>query len=129
MSYLSLYKTIYKITSGGTNYELITPQGISATTYNETGLNVIENLSPELYSTGIYFVNIDSSKYNDSTIYQIHWDIVYNQFSGTKKIINYFRFKLDNKFSNQVYIEVQETPLLFQTMQQPIFVQILPQNI
>jgi hypothetical protein len=129
MGYLSLYKTIYKITSGGTNYELITPQGISATTYNQTGSNVIENISPELYSTGIYFVNIDSSKYNDSTIYQIHWDIVYNQFSGTKKIINYFRFKLDNRISNQVYIEVQETPLLFQTMQQPIFVQILPQNI
>jgi hypothetical protein len=86
MGYLSLYKTIYKVTSGGTNYELITPQGISATTYNQTGLNVIENLSPELYSTGIYFVNIDSSKYNDSTVYQIHWNIVYNQLSGNKKI-------------------------------------------
>ena len=33
-----------------------------------------------------------------------------------------------SKFSNQVFIEVQETPVLFQTIQQPIFVQILPQN-
>jgi hypothetical protein len=128
MAQLSLYKSIYKITNGVT-YELITPNVISGSTYDESGVNLIEELEANLYSQGIYYVNIDADKYNADTIYQLHWTIKYNLSSPLKKIINYFRFKLDAKFSNQVFIEVQETPLLFQTMQQPIFVQIIPQNI
>lgn len=128
MAQLSIYKSIYKITNG-VSYDLITPTAISATSYDENGNDLIENLEANLYSQGIYYVNIDADKYKVDIIYQLHWLIKYNSSSPTKKIINYFRFKLDAKFSNQVFIEVQETPILFQTMQQPIFVQILPQNI
>jgi len=127
MAHLSLYKSIYKITNG-VDYELITPSSISASTYDESGVNLIEELSANLYIQGIYYVNIDADKYNADVIYQLHWTIQYSPSAPIKNIINYFRFKLDAKFSNQVFIEVQETPLLFQTMQQPIFVQILPQN-
>ena len=127
MVYLSLYKSIYKITNG-VSYELITPRSISASTYDESGTNLIDELNGNLYSHGIYYVNIDVDKYNADVIYQLHWSIQYDMLSPIKKIINYFRFKLDAKFSNQVFIEVQETPVLFQTIQQPIFVQILPQN-
>ena len=127
MAYLNIFKSIYKITNGVT-YELITPSSISASTYDESGTDLIENLVGNYYSQGIYYVNIDADKYDADNIYQLHWKIIYNLSSSEKTIINYFRFKLDAKFSNQVFVEVQETPLLFQTMQQPIFVQILPQN-
>jgi len=120
MAQLRLYKSVYKIT-GGITYELITPTEIYAQTYDENGNNLIEQIEAILYSQGIYYVNIDVDKYNA--------EIKYDLSSPLKTIVNYFRFKLDAKFSNQVFIEVQETPLLFQTMQQPIFVQILPQNI
>jgi hypothetical protein len=128
MAQLRLYKSVYKIT-GGITYELITPTEIYAQTYDENGNNLIEQIEAILYSQGIYYVNIDVDKYNAETIYQLRWKIKYDLSSPLKTIVNYFRFKLDAKFSNQVFIEVQETPLLFQTMQQPIFVQILPQNI
>ncbi len=127
MAYLNIFKSIYKITVGAT-YELITPTIISASTYDESGINLIEELNANLYSQGIYYVKIDADKYNADVIYQLHWTIQYTPSAPIKNIINYFRFKLDAKFSNQVFIEVQETPILFQTMQQPIFVQILPQN-
>lgn len=124
MAQLSLYKSVYKST-GGTIYQLITPISISASTYNESGVNLIESLSSSIYSTGIYYVNINSNLYDAGTVYRIKWFIKYTNDAPLKTITSYFRVTSDANFSNQIYVEVQEYPMNIQISQSPIWIQVI----
>jgi len=111
MAQLTLYKSVYQITNGA-NYELITPYGISASTYDENGSFLFENIRPDIYKTGVYSASVNADLYSAGIVYQIQWFIQYTSSSPTVKITDYFQVTLNANFSNQIFIQVQQNPIL-----------------
>lgn len=111
MAQLTLYKSVYQITNG-TNYELITPYGISASTYDENGSFLFENITPEIYKIGVYSATVNADLYSAGFVYQIKWFIQYTNNSPIVTITDYFQATLNANFSNQIFIQVQQNPII-----------------
>jgi len=111
MAQLTLYKSVYLVTNG-TNYQSITPYGISASTYDENGITLFERITPEIYKFGVYSANVNADLYSAGLVYQIKWFIQYTINSPTVPITDYFQATLNANFSNQIFIQVQQNPII-----------------
>ena len=111
MAQLTLYKSVYLVKSG-TDYEPITPYGISASTYDENGITLFEKITSEIYKLGVYSANVNADLYSAGLVYQIKWYIQYTSDSPVVSITDYFQAALNANFSNQIFIQVQQNPII-----------------
>ena len=116
MAQLTLYKSVYVITNYS-DYQLITPVFISASTYDESGTVLIEKINPGVYKTGIYFAKINANLYSQQNVNKIIWYIQYTSNSPIVSITDYFQATLNANFSNQILMDIVPTPT-------PVFVQV-----
>ena len=107
MAQLTLYKSVYLITND-TDYQLVTPFGISASTYDEGGIVQYEVITPDVYKTGVYSANINANIYSANLVYQIKWYIQYTKEAPVTTITDYFKATLNANPSNPIFIQVMQ---------------------
>ncbi len=112
MAQLTLYKSVYQITNGinGAEYQLITPYGISASTYDENSITLFEKIIPQVYKFGVYSATVNANLYSVSTVYQIVWNIQYVEDSPVVSITDYFQANLNANFSSPIFLQVMQNP-------------------
>ena len=108
MAQLTLYKSVYLLS--GDTYQPITPYGISASTYDETGLTLFETSTPAVYKTGVYSAALNGNLYSAGLVYQIQWYIQYTSIAPVTTITDYFQASLNANPSNPIFIQVMQRP-------------------
>lgn len=108
MAQLTLYKSIYLLS--GDTYELVTPYGISASTYDETGVTLFETPTPAVYKTGVYSATLNGNLYSAGLVYEIKWLVQYTSFAPITTITDYFQASLNANPSNPIFIQVMQRP-------------------
>jgi hypothetical protein len=103
MAVFRLYRKIYVInySIGNTNYTLINPFSISANTYISNVL-VESNLNVVQESTGVYYVDLNPSLYNNQNVYELRWFIKYVN-NSTEKILQTL-FMYESTSPDQLYV-------------------------
>ena len=108
MAQLTLYKSVYLLS--GDTYQSITPYGISASTYDESGSVIFETPILGIYKTGVYSASLNGNLYSAGLVYQIKWYIQYTESAPITTITDYFQASLISNPSNPIFIQVMQRP-------------------
>lgn len=94
MAVFRLYRKFYTINynSGNETYTLLNPLSLSASTYVSNTL-VEYNLTVVQESTGIYYVDLTPSNYNNQNAYELRWTVKYTSSSPYKILQTLFRYE------------------------------------
>lgn len=98
MANLRLYRDFYSVVSSANSadtYTSIEIYGLTATTYVYGGAQVeVPPITNE--QTGRYYVEMSPMLYTLGSVYELRWDVLYNQFAPNKRLSTLFKFNATN---------------------------------
>lgn len=95
MAGLRLYRKIFMInhTPGNDLYTMIDPVFLTASTYNMTTTNLVEDLTVIQAATGLYYVDMTPDLYNIGDLFELRWTIQYINNSPIKILQTLFKYE------------------------------------